>query len=130
GDEAGMGVGGGRSASLRLRRWLSDVTAAPARGTRLTRVVPPGASRNRPAALLRAPLDAGGRRVGELALLGPVGRLTASALPASFPRELGAAIDRRCDLERLASPAKVVNELTALLSSPPTPDAVFPALPP
>ena len=124
-DEAPIVVARGSSTSLPLRRWLTDVTAVPARGTRLTRVVPPGSPRSRPAALLRAPLDARGRRVGELALLGTVGRLTASVLPASFPRELGAAIDRRCDLERLALRAEVVNELTTLLSSPHTLDEVF-----
>jgi len=126
-DQTPIVVARGSGTSLPLRRWLTDVTAVPARGTRLTRVVPPGSPRSRPAALLRAPLDARGRRVGELALLGPVGRLTASVLPASFPRELGAAIDRRCDLERLASRAEVVNELTTLLSSPHTLDEVFAA---
>jgi two-component system NtrC family sensor kinase len=123
--QAPIVVARGSGTSLPLRRWLTDVTAAPARGTRLTRVVPPGASRSRPAALLRAPLDAGGRRVGELALLGRVGRLKASALPASFPGELGAAIDRRCDLERLERRAEVVNRLMVLLSSPHTLDTVF-----
>jgi two-component system, NtrC family, sensor kinase len=126
-DQAPIVVARGSSAPLPLRRWLTDVTAAPARGTRLTRVVPPGASRNRPAVLLRAPLDARGRRVGELALLGRVGRLTTAALPASFPRELGAAIDRRCDLERVARRAEVVNGLLTLLASPHTLDEVFAA---
>jgi len=125
--QAPIVVARGSGTSLPLRRWLTDVTAAPARGTRLTRVVPPGASRSRPAALLRAPLDAGGRRVGELALLGRVGRLKASALPASFPRELGAAIDRRAHLEGLARRAEVVNGLMALLSAPHTLDEVFAA---
>jgi signal transduction histidine kinase len=124
-DQAPIVVARGSGTSLPLRRWLTDVTAAPARGTRLTRVVPPGAPRSRPAALLRAPLDARGRRVGELALLGPVGRLRASALPAGFPGELGAAIDRRCDLERLERCAEVVNRLMVLLSSPHTLDTVF-----
>ena len=126
-DHAPIVVARGSSAPLLLRRWLTDVTASPARGTRLTRVVPPGSSRSRPAALLRAPLDAGGRRVGELALLGRVGKLTAAALPASFPRELGAAIDRRCDLERLARRAEVVNGLMTLLASPHTLEEVFAA---
>ena len=126
-DHAPIVVARGSSAPLPLRRWLTDVTASPVRGTRLTRVVPPGSSRSRPAALLRAPLDAGGRRVGELALLGRVGKLTAAALPASFPRELGAAIDRRCDLERLARRAEVVNGLMTLLASPHTLEEVFAA---
>jgi two-component system, NtrC family, sensor kinase len=126
-DQAPIVVARGSNAPLPLRRWLTDVTAAPVRGTRLTRVVPPGASPSRPAALLRAPLDARGRRVGELALLGRVGRLTATALPASFPRELGEAIGRRCDLERLARRAEVVNGLITLLASPHTLDEVFAA---
>jgi len=54
------GTAGARRAPVALRRWLTTVAATPARGTRLTRIVPPGASRSRTAVLLRMPLGAAG----------------------------------------------------------------------
>jgi signal transduction histidine kinase len=125
--QAPVVVAGGKSAPVPLQRWLTTVTETPARGARLTRVVPPGASRSRTAALLRMPLDAAGRRVGEVVLLGRVGKLTAAALPSDLAGELGAAIERRCERDRLARRGSVVNGLTALLASPHTLDQVFTA---
>ena len=118
---------GARRAPVALRRWLTTVVTTPARGTRLTRIVPPGASRSRPAALLRMPLGAPGGRVGELVLLGRIAGLTAATVPAGFPHELGTAIDRRYDRERLALRASVLDRITGLLTSRHTLDEVFAA---
>ena len=118
---------GTRRAPVALRRWLTTVAATPARGTRLTRIVPPGASRSRTAALLRMPLGAPGGRVGELVLLGRIGGLTAATVPAGFPHELGTAIDCRCDRERMAVRASVLDRITGLLTSRHTLDEVFTA---
>src|SRR2546428_2858387 len=93
---------GTRRAPVALRRWLTTVAATPARGTRLTRIVPPGASRSRTAALLRMPLGAPGGRVGELVLLGRIGGLTAATVPAGVPPEAGAGTHPRGGRERLA----------------------------
>jgi two-component system, NtrC family, sensor kinase len=119
-------AGTGRT-SVSLRRWLTTIAATPARGARVARVVPPGASRGRTAALLRTPLGAPGRPVGELVLLGRSGSLTASALPASLARELGTTIERRCARDRLALRAAVLNGITGLLASRHTLDEVFAA---
>src|SRR5262249_61680798 len=55
------------------------------------------------------------------------GRMAGPVFRATFPSDPGPAIVRRCDLERLALRAEVVNELTTLLSSPHTLDEVFAA---
>jgi len=118
-------VAGARPSPVTLRSWLTTVAATPARDTQLTRIVPPGAPPSRKAALLRVPLGAPGRPVGELVLLGRVGDLTAAALPARFPHELGTAIDRLGHRERQALRAAAVDELTGLLASRHTLDELF-----
>jgi len=115
----------GRPATL--RSWLTTVTGTPAPRGGLTRVVPPGAPRSGTAALLRVPLGAPRHRVGELVLLGRIGGLTAAALPAAVPRELGAALDQLWHREQRALRASVLAELTGLLTARHTLDEVFAA---
>ena len=73
-----------------LRDWLTTVAATPAARPQLTRIAPPGAPRSGTSALLRTPLGAASRRVGELVLVGRVGSLTAASLPADLSQELTA----------------------------------------
>src|SRR5437879_1262663 len=110
-------AGGARRTPAALRQWLTMLAAKPARAARSMRVVPPGAPRGRPAALLRMPLGAPGRRVGELVLLGRPGRPQPAALPESLSRELGEVIDRSWRLERCALRASVLSGISARLAS-------------
>src|SRR5437867_3173156 len=118
---------GARRTPAALRRWLVTLAATPARGRRGVRVVPPGGSRGRPAALLRMPLGAPGRRVGELVLLGRPGRPRPVALSRPVSRELGKAIDRVWRLERSALRASVLSGLIARLAASHSLDEVFAA---
>jgi len=116
---------GARRAPAALRDWLTTVTAAPAPRPGLTRVAPPGASGR--AALLRTPLGAVSRRVGELVLLGRVGKLTASSLPVDIPHELGTALETLCEREQRAHRAAALAEITRVLTTRYTLDEVFAA---
>ncbi|PYM90898.1 MAG: hypothetical protein DME04_21145 [Candidatus Rokuibacteriota bacterium] len=120
-------VGGARRTPAALRRWLATLAATPARRARRSRVVPPGAPRGRPTALLRMPLGAPGRRVGELVLLGRPGRPRPAPLPGPVSRELGKAIDRIWRLERSALRASVLSALIVRLASSRSLDEVFAA---
>ena len=118
---------GARRAPAALREWLTTLAATPASRPQLTRVVPPGASAGGAAALLRTPLGAASRRVGELVLLGRVGGLKASTLPADLPRELGLALDHLCEREQRARRAAAVSEVTRVLTARHAIDDVFTA---
>src|SRR5882672_5787750 len=120
-------AGGARRTPAALRRWLATLAATPAGNARRARVVPPGAPRGRPAALVRMPLGAPGRRVGELVLLGRPGRPRPTALPGPVSRELGKAIDRLWRLERSALRASVLSGLIVRLSASRSLDEVFAA---
>ena len=108
---------GARRSPAALREWLAALTTTPVARLQLTRVVPPGAPPQARSALLRAPLGGAGRRVGELALLGKAGTLTAAALPAEILPELGAALDRLDEREhrahRQAATAEIIRTLAA-----------------
>src|SRR5438132_1684834 len=108
-----------------LRDWLTTVTGTPAARPALTRVAPPGA--NGPASLLRTPLGMASRRVGELVLLGRVGNLTAAALPADLPHELGAALDHLREREQRTGRAAALAEISRLLTTRHTIDELFAA---
>jgi len=114
-----------RRAPATLRDWLTTVTTTPAARPGLTRVAPPGA--NGPASLLRTPLGAASRRVGELVLLGRVGSLTAAALPADLPHELGAVLDHLSEREQRAGRAAAAAEIARVLTTRHTLDELFAA---
>src|SRR5207245_6376336 len=108
-----------------LRDWLTTVTGTPAARPGLTRVAPPGA--NGPASLLRTPLGTANRPAGELLLLGRVGSLTAAALPADLPHELGAALDHLSEREQRAGRTAALAEISRLLTTRHTIDELFAA---
>jgi two-component system, NtrC family, sensor kinase len=112
-----------RRAPAALRDWLTTVTGTAAVRPGLTRVTPPGASG--PAALLRTPLGAASRRLGELVLLGRVGRLTAAALPAGLQLELGAALDHLSEREQRVARAAALAEISRVLTARHTLDELF-----
>jgi two-component system, NtrC family, sensor kinase len=114
GQEPSVVTAGARRAPAALRQWLTTLSAAPAQRPELTRVAPPGAGA--PSALLRTPLGATHRRVGELVLLGRVGKLTASALPTDLPQEIGAALETLCKREQKAQRASALAELMRTLT--------------
>jgi two-component system NtrC family sensor kinase len=104
-----------RRAPSALREWLTTLSATLAPRPELTRVMPPGAAT--PGALLRTPLGTANRRVGELVLLGRVGKLTASTLPADLPQEIGAALEARGEREQKVHRANALAELTRVLTT-------------
>ncbi|MBI4593336.1 MAG: GAF domain-containing protein, partial [Candidatus Rokubacteria bacterium] len=111
----------GRSAAA-LAEWLGAVRRrTPARGLRVTRVPVPAARRRR-LVLLRTPLGPPPRPVGELTLVGPLGRAT---LPAGFPRELGTAIERVWQIHQRTRRMAVLNQITRLGVSGAPLDEVF-----
>ncbi len=110
-----------------LRDWLTTVAATPAARPQLTRIVPPGAPRSGTSALLRTPLGAASRRVGELVLLGRVGSLTAASLPADLSQELGTALAQLDEREQRARRAAALAEVTRVLTARHTIDDVFAA---
>jgi two-component system NtrC family sensor kinase len=129
---------GPRALPPQLDAWLRAAVRVPARGVRRMRARLPhevavGPQRRRSRreaanpALLRTPLAAPGRAFGELALLGNARRLTGTALPAGFPRELGGAIEHVWRLHQRTLRLRVLNEITRLgVSSEPL-DQVFTA---
>jgi signal transduction histidine kinase len=116
---------GSRRSPAALREWLTGLAAAPEAGPELTRVVPPGAPARARSALLRMPLGTPGRRIGELVLLGKVGSLTARALPADLPRELGAALDRLGEREQNKQREQAIAEVSRVLVTRHTIDDLF-----
>jgi signal transduction histidine kinase len=116
---------GGRRAPPELRDWLATVAETPAPRPRLARIVPPGAAPGGAAALLRVPLGATGRRVGELILLGRVGALTAAALPAPLALELAAALEQLGEREERTRREAARAELTRVLTTRHTIDELF-----
>ena len=116
---------GSRRSPAALREWLTGLAATPEAGPELTRVVPPGAPARARSALLRTPLGTPGRRVGELVLLGKVGSLTARALPADLPRQLGAALDHLGEREHQRQREQAIAEVTRVLTARHTIDDLF-----
>src|SRR5207237_6756112 len=102
-----------RRAPATLRDWLTTVTTTPAARPGLTRVAPPGA--NGPASLLRTPLGAASRRVGELVLLGRVGSLQAAELPGELQPELGAVLAHLRETQQSAGRAAADDEREPVL---------------
>jgi two-component system, NtrC family, sensor kinase len=125
GQEPLVVTAGARRAPAALREWLTTLSATPALRPELTRVAAPGAAT--PAALLRTPLGTANRRVGELVLLGRVGKLTASALPADLPQEIGAALEALGEREQKAHRAHALAELTRVLTARHTVEEVYAA---
>ena len=116
---------GARRAPAGLRDWLTTVAETPAARPRLTRVVPPGAASGAAAALLRTPLGAASRRVGELVLLGRVGALTADALPAELSLELAGALEQLGEREQRAHREAAVAAIARVLTARHTIDDLF-----
>jgi signal transduction histidine kinase/putative methionine-R-sulfoxide reductase with GAF domain len=125
GQEPLVVTAGARRAPAALREWLTTLGATPAPRPELTRVTPPGADTQ--AALLRTPLGTANRRVGELVLLGRVGKLTASALPADLPQEIGAALEALGERQQKAQRANALAELTRVLTTRHTLEEVYAA---
>ncbi len=118
---------GAKRSPAALREWLTTVAATPAARPQLTRVVPPGAPASGGSALLRTPLGSPSRRVGELVLVGRVGALKATALPADLPQELGAALEQLGEREQRVSREAAVAEITRVLTARHTIDDLFAA---
>src|SRR5262249_13525941 len=99
-----------------LDHWLRARLAQPVRAVRVERVDPPPGRRGAKPVVLRAPLGHQAAPVGRLLLLGPGGRrgLAVQAVPPSFPRELGLALERTWRLHQRTLRLEVVNEVTAL----------------
>jgi hypothetical protein len=108
---------GARRAPAGLRDWLATVAETPAPRPRLTRIVPPGAGSGEAAALLRIPLGGPSRRIGELILLGRVGALTATAVPAELSLELAAALEQLGEREQRARREAALAEITRVLTA-------------
>ncbi len=116
---------GARRSPSALQDWLTTVAATPAPRPKLSRVVPPGASASGRSVLLRTPLGSASRRVGELVLLGRVGGLTAAALPAGLPQELGAALEQLGEREQRVRREAALAELTRVLTARHTIEDLF-----
>jgi two-component system, NtrC family, sensor kinase len=125
GQEPIVVTAGARRAPAALREWLATVTESPAARPRLTRIAPPGASSGGAAALLRTPLGAASRRVGELVLLGRVGGLTAATLPAELPHELATALEQLGEREQRVRREAALAEITRVLAARHTIDDLF-----
>jgi GAF domain-containing protein len=100
-----------------LDHWLRARLAEPVRAVRIDRVdvSPPGWRRGTPV-VLRAPLGHHAGPLGRFLLLGPGGRrgLAVQAVSASFPRELGHALERVWRFHQRTLRLEVINEVTAL----------------
>jgi two-component system, NtrC family, sensor kinase len=118
---------GARRTPAALRDWLTTIAATPASRPQLTRIVPPGSPPSGKATLLRTPLGPASRRVGEILLLGRVGDLTAAALPADLPHELGTALDHFGERDQRARLAAALGEITRLLATRHSVEDVFAA---
>ncbi|HEY3065676.1 MAG TPA: GAF domain-containing protein [Methylomirabilota bacterium] len=119
---------GARRLPAALDAWLREAVVTPARGRRVARATPPGATAGTSHVLLRTPLGAPGAPVGELALLAPR-RGVARALPRGFARELGVAIEQVWRLHRRTVRLTVLNEITRLGASAASLNEVFQAFP-
>ncbi|PYN85266.1 MAG: hypothetical protein DMD87_23700 [Candidatus Rokuibacteriota bacterium] len=108
---------GARRSPAGLRDWLMTVAETPTPRPRLARIVPPGAASGDAAALLRTPLGAASRRVGELVLLGRVGALSADALPAELSLELAAALEQVGEREQRARREAALAAITRVLTA-------------
>jgi two-component system NtrC family sensor kinase len=115
---------GRRALSPALDGWLRATVRGPVRAPRRAFVTPPEGGR---AVLLRTPLGAPGRPLGELALLGGARRLSRATLPPGFPRELGVAIEHVWRLHQRTLRTTVLNEITRLGVSSDSLDQVFAA---
>jgi signal transduction histidine kinase len=116
---------GPRRAPAALREWLTTVAETPAPRLRLTRITPPGAPSGGVAALLRTPLGAASRRVGELVLLGRVGGLTAASLPAELSHELAMALEQLGEREQRVRREAALAEIARVLTARHTIDDLF-----
>jgi two-component system NtrC family sensor kinase len=100
-----------------LDQWLRARLAEPVRGRRRASAPPPPPGRHGPAPqVLRARLGEPASPVGQFLLLGPRGRhgLGAGAIPPSFPREFGRALEQVWRLHRRTLRLEVINEVTAV----------------
>jgi len=111
-----------------LDEWLRARLAEPVRGVRLEAVgaPPPGWRGPRPA-LLRAPLGDHASPLGQFLLLGPGGRrgLAAAAIPPSFPREFGRAMEQVWRLHQRTLRLEVINEVTTLTARTVSLEAIY-----
>ena len=99
-----------------LEHWLRERLAEPVRSVRRESVsAPPAGWRGDRPVLLRAPLGDQASPLGQFLLLGRGGRrgLAADAIPPSFPREFGRAMDQVWRLHQRTRRLEVINEVTA-----------------
>ena len=125
-------VTAGTRRGSRLDAWIRAGLAGPLRGAglRALRESPPGWRHRQPPAVLRACLGDPARPLGQLVLLGKSGRrgLHAGAIPASFPREFGLAMEQVWRLHERTVHLEVLNELTRLIASTVELSRVYPAV--
>jgi signal transduction histidine kinase len=121
-------VTAGARAGSPLDRWLRARLAEPVRGVR---VEPARGLRERPGGrppfAFRAPLGDPARPLGRLVLLSR-GRLDGRAVPATFPREFGLALEQVWRLHQRTRRLHVMNEVTGLMARPVPLDRVYRAV--
>jgi len=99
-----------------LDRWLRARLAEPVRTLRVEPARAPSRRPDKKPVLLRSPLGHPARPIGRLVLLGPAGPrgLDAEAIPPSFPREFGRAMEHMWRLHQRTLRLDLINEVTAL----------------
>lgn len=122
GAGAPLVVTAGVRAGSALDTWLRARVAERAQPARVTtaRVILPRAGYRQPSRVLRAGLGVPSRLVGGLVLVaGPrSSRSWRAAIPASFPREFGLAVEQVWRLHQQTTRLRVVNSVTALMAAP------------
>jgi two-component system NtrC family sensor kinase len=119
----------GAPAGSALDTWLRARLAERVRGRRLRPLAdpPPGWRGSRAPVLLRAGLGEPRAPLGQLLLLGVrgPGGLHADCIPASFPRDLGLAMQQNWTLHQRTLRLQVINELTTLMTAAPSLERIF-----
>lgn len=117
GRGAAITVTAGARRGSALDQWLHERLAQPVRGIRRNSIAtPPAGWRGAKPVLVRAALGEPSRPLGQFILMGPGGRsgLASDAIPPSFPREFGRAMEQVWRLHERTLRLEVINEVTAL----------------
>jgi len=111
-----------------LDQWLRARLDEPVRTIRRQPVVPaPAGWRGARPVMVRAPLGDQSKPFGQLLLLGSGGRggLAADAIPPSFPREFGRAMEHVWQLHQRTLRLDLINEVTALTARTTSLDRIY-----